>query len=110
MRAFTGRRGYDKVGLGGLLRQDAGGCRHAPGAGVANLVHLLDPEMIILGGGVLEASDLLLPGIRRWAASYASADVLQGARIVVSRVTKRSGIKGAAALFLYETGRPPRSA
>jgi len=81
----------------------------ALGAGVANLVNLLTPELIILGGGVLEASDLLLPRIRRWAASYAFADVLQGARIVVSRFMKRSSIKGAAALFLYETGRLPRS-
>jgi glucokinase len=81
----------------------------ALGAGVANLVNLLNPEMIILGSGVLEASDLLLPRIKRWAAAYAFADALQGMRIVVSRFTKRSSIKGAAALFLYETGRPPRS-
>lgn len=79
------------------------------GAGVANLVNLLNPEMIVLGGGVLEASDLLLPRIRRWAASYAFADALRGTRLVVSRFIKRSSIRGAAALFLYETGRPPRS-
>lgn len=81
----------------------------ALGAGVANLVNLLNPEMIILGGGVLEASDLLLPRIRRWAASYAFADAFKGTRLVVSRFIKRSTIKGAAALFLYETGRPPKS-
>ena len=79
----------------------------ALGAGVANLVNLLNPEMIVLGGGVLEASDLLLPRIRRWAASYAFADAIKGTRLVVSRFIKRSSIKGAAALFLYETGRPP---
>ena len=82
----------------------------ALGAGVANLVNLLNPELIILGGGVLEASDLLLPRIRRWAASYAFADALKGMRLVVSRFTKRSSVKGAAALFLYETGRHPRPA
>jgi glucokinase len=81
----------------------------ALGAGVANLVNLLNPEMIILGGGVLEASDLLLPRIRRWAASYAFAEALRGTRLVVSRFIKRPSIRGAAALFLYETGRPPRS-
>jgi glucokinase len=81
----------------------------ALGAGVANLVNLLNPEMIILGGGVLEASDLLLPRIRRWAASYAFAEALRGTRLVVSRFIKRSSMSGAAALFLYETGRPPRS-
>ncbi len=81
----------------------------ALGAGVANLINLLIPEMIILSGGVPEAFDHLLPRFKRWAASYAFADVLQGTRIVVSRFTKRSSIKGAAALFLYETGRLPRS-
>lgn len=81
----------------------------ALGAGVANLVNLLNPEMIVLGGGVLEASDLLLPRIRRWAASYAFADAFKGTRLVVSRFIKRSSIKGTAALFLYETDRPPKS-
>ncbi len=81
----------------------------ALGAGVANLVNSLNPELIILGGGVLEASDLLFPRIRRWAASYAFADALKGTRLVVSGFTRRSSIKGAAALFLYDTGRPPRS-
>jgi len=81
----------------------------ALGAGVANLVNLLNPEMIILGGGVLEASDLLLPRIRRWAASYAFAEALRGTRLVVSRFIKRSSIKGAAALFLYETGHRPKT-
>lgn len=81
----------------------------ALGAGVANLVNLLNPGMIVLGGGVLEAADLLLPRIRRWAASYAFAGALRGTRLVVSRFITRSSVKGAAALFLYETGRPPRS-
>lgn len=81
----------------------------ALGAGVANLVNLLNPEMVILGGGVLEASDLLLPRIRRWAASYAFAEALRGTRLVVSRFIKRSSIKGATALFLYETGHRPKT-
>jgi len=65
--------------------------------------------MIILGGGVLEASDLLLPRIRRWAGSYAFAEAFRGTRLVVSRFITRSSIKGAAALFLYETGHRPKT-
>jgi glucokinase len=80
------------------------------GAGVANLVNLLNPELIVLGGGVLEASDLLLPRVSRWATAYSFADALRGTRLVVSRFVTRSRIKGPAALFLYETGTPPRSA
>lgn len=55
---------------------------------------MLNPELIILDG-VLEASDLLLPRIERWATSYTLADALDGVRIVASRFTTRSRIKGA---------------
>ena len=35
------------------------------GIGFVNLLHLYSPEMIVVGGGVGQLLDLLLPGIRR---------------------------------------------
>jgi glucokinase len=35
------------------------------GLGIANLVVVINPEMLILSGGVSEACDLLIPGIRK---------------------------------------------
>jgi len=35
------------------------------GVGIANLIVIFNPEMIILGGGISEAFDLLVEGIRK---------------------------------------------
>lgn len=74
----------------------------ALGAGVAALVNLCNPEMIILGGGVMEAGEILVEPVRRWARFYAFERAVAKTRIVRSGLSKASGILGAAALFLYE--------
>lgn len=35
------------------------------GIGIANIVSLLNPEMVVLGGGLMEAADLFLPELSR---------------------------------------------
>lgn len=80
----------------------------ALGAGVATLINLCNPELIILGGGVMEAGEILLEPIRRWARFYAFESALHRTRIVRSTFTKESGVLGAAALFLYERDRGRR--
>ena len=77
----------------------------ALGAGVAALINLCNPEMIILGGGVMEAGDILLEPVRRWARFYAFERAFSHTRIVRSGLSKQSGMLGAAALFLYEERR-----
>jgi len=78
----------------------------ALGAGVAALVNLCNPEMIILGGGVMEAGEILMEPVRRWARFYAFERAVTRTRIVRSGLSKQSGILGAAALFLCsERGR-----
>lgn len=79
----------------------------ALGAAVAALINLLNPELIALGGGVLEAGPILLDPVRRWAERYAFAAALGRTRIVRSTLTKAGGILGGAALLLYEEGRLP---
>jgi glucokinase len=74
----------------------------ALGASVATLVNLCNPEIIILGGGVMEAGDVLMEPVRRWARFYAFERAVTRTRIVRSGLSKQSGILGAAALFLYE--------
>jgi glucokinase len=75
----------------------------ALGAGVAALINLCNPEIIILGGGVMEAGEILFEPVRRWARFYAFERAFDRTRIVRSGLSKQSGILGAAALFLYHT-------
>ena len=41
--------------------------------GLANLVNVLDPAVIVIGGGLVEAADLLLPEVRRRFADLVMA-------------------------------------
>ena len=71
------------------------------GMGVANLVSVLDPEVVILGGGLMTgASDLLLGPIRaevrRWAQPIAAARC----RLELSALGDSAGVLGAARLAL----------
>ncbi|MEO6603464.1 MAG: ROK family protein [Polyangiaceae bacterium] len=63
------------------------------GVGVSYLVNILDPQMIVLGGGVMDAGDLLLETTRASMARHS----LKGARIpvVVSALGDDAGLIGA---------------
>ncbi len=70
------------------------------GLHVASLVNCLDPELVILGGGVIEAlGDDFLPPIRRVAYQHFTQrrDASQ-VKIVVSQLGDHAGILGAAVL------------
>ena len=33
--------------------------------GVVNIIHAFNPEMVVIGGGVMASGDLILPGLKR---------------------------------------------
>jgi glucokinase len=88
------------------LQGDAG-CRLALdeaaryiGMGVANLISIFNPQMVVLGGGVMEAGELLLDPIRREASKWALPRAAADARIELSKLGDRAGLLGAARLAL----------
>ncbi len=69
------------------------------GIGVGSIVNFLNPDMIVLGGGVVEAlDDTFIDNIRRYAEKYALPNTLSGVEIVRAKLGDNSGILGAAAL------------
>ena len=69
------------------------------GIGIGSIVNFLNPEMIILGGGVVEAlDDTFLNDIRAAAKKYSLPNTLNGVQIVPAKLGDNSGILGAAAL------------
>ena len=94
---FAAAAGGDPVAVSVVAK-----AAQALGAGVGNLINLCNPEIVILGGGVMEAGELLLEAVRRWARLYAFEAAYGRTRIVRSSLSKESGVQGAAALFLYE--------
>lgn len=69
------------------------------GIGIASIVNFLNPEMIVLGGGVVEAlDDSFLDAIADVVEAYALPNTLSGVQIVKARLGDDAGILGAAAL------------
>lgn len=71
------------------------------GMAVANVISLLDPEMVVLGGGLLcGAADLMLERIREEAARWAQPIAMRRTRIELTALGDSAGLLGAARLAL----------
>lgn len=68
------------------------------GCGVATIVHLLAPDVIVLGGGLVEAMPkLYLETVRKSALARLLAPYRRSLKIVTATLTEGSGSMGAAA-------------
>jgi glucokinase len=76
------------------------------GVGVANLVNMLNPEVVVIGGGVIAAGDLLLEPARAVVAERALSPSKEHARILPARFGAESGMLGAATLAFDGLGTP----
>jgi len=68
------------------------------GIGIANLINLLNPEMIVLGGGLTNAWDFLSPITIAEVRKRAFTVPAQSARIVRASLGDNAGIIGAAGI------------
>lgn len=68
------------------------------GVGIANLLHLYSPELVVLGGGVSNNFDLLHKGIMA-RINTAAMGAFRDARIVPATLGDNPGLVGAAALL-----------
>lgn len=74
------------------------------GIGIANLVNLLSPEVVVLGGGVIDAlEDEMMAIIIETAHDYALQGTDKDLQIIASKLGDDAGIVGAAVLARRET-------
>jgi len=66
--------------------------------GLANILSLLNPEMIVLGGGLMQAGDLLLEPVRRRMVRWAQPVAMKRTRIELTQLGGNAGLLGAARL------------
>ncbi len=106
---YVQRGGDPEVGGPGITRAaDAGEPRSVAaladvgawlGRGLASLIAILDPEIIVVGGGVSKAGELLLePARRQMAASVTGSAVRPLPPIVPASMGNAAGVVGAAML------------
>ncbi len=75
------------------------------GRGIANIVSLLNPELVVLGGGLMQAHDLFLHTIRSSVVLWAQPIAAHQARIEPTRLGEDAGLLGAARIALeYKPG------
>jgi predicted NBD/HSP70 family sugar kinase len=108
------RRSHGELTVAEMLRlaRDGDlGCRRViadagrvVGSAVAVVLNLLNPQLLVVGGDLAEAGDLLLDGVRssvRLAALPAAADA---AGVVAGVLGERAQVLGALALAIGEAG------
>ena len=66
------------------------------GRAVANIVSLLNPEVIVLSGGLTDAANLFLPSLRHVALTSSQPLAASRTRIAVSRLGADANLLGAA--------------
>jgi glucokinase len=66
------------------------------GIGVANLITIISPQMVVIGGGVAQAGDLLFDPIRRAARESVHVTPFDQVRIVPGELGTDAGLIGAA--------------
>jgi glucokinase len=70
------------------------------GVGLSNVINILNPEVVVVGGGVIAAGELLLEPARKVVAERALAPSRDQVRIVPTRFGDASGMVGAALLAM----------
>jgi len=68
------------------------------GVGVANAINTFDPDLVVIGGGVSAADELLLAPAREEAARFVLKGVGTKTRICRARYGPQAGVRGAALL------------
>ncbi|HZS77435.1 MAG TPA: ROK family protein [Ktedonobacteraceae bacterium] len=73
----------------------------ALGAGLVNLIHIFNPELIVLGGGVTQMGPMLMEPVLRIVQERAMEIPRQSVRIELARLGIHTGLIGAGALVYY---------
>jgi glucokinase len=73
------------------------------GTGIANIINILNPAMVVISGGVTRAGDHLFEPLRAEVRRRAFKSAEEQCRIVAAEMPDRAGVVGAAAVFKRET-------
>lgn len=73
------------------------------GLAVVNLIHLLSPEVVVIGGGVALAGELLFGPVRERVGRDAMPATTRGVRVVPAGLGQDAGLIGAIALAMQQS-------
>lgn len=74
------------------------------GIGIANIVNIINPQMVVLGGGMAKAGNLLFDPVREYVEKHAFTAAMEGVKIVPAQLGTNAGAIGAVAFVLKKKG------
>jgi len=74
------------------------------GVGIANAINTFDPEVVVIGGGVATAGNLLLGPARESASRFVIPGIGEATEIRLANYGAEAGVRGAALLADHELG------
>ena len=108
--AFRRRHGYTteeaaaRAAKGGAAgrraMRDVAGLADWLGLGLANLANLLNPEVIVVGGGLTNLGPMLFTPLRKAVRKYGFSIAGERVKVLRAKLGKRVGVMGAVALAL----------
>ncbi|MFD2629959.1 ROK family protein [Oceanobacillus kapialis] len=73
------------------------------GMGCVTLINALEPEFIVIGGGVSNVGEALFKSVNDYVSKYALSPLGRETRIIPSKLENNTGLVGAAALVWQNT-------
>ncbi len=67
------------------------------GIALANIINLIDPQIIVIGGGVIESSNLFMSEVEKYKTQFTISPLAKKTKIIKAKL-KNSGAIGAALL------------
>ncbi len=92
-----------------LARKIIAEAAEALGVGLVNIIHIFNPELIILGGGVSQVGELLIGPARLVVEARTMQVPRETVRIVMAELGNDVGLIGAGALLYYHSADNPGS-
>ncbi len=99
---IVSRAGWSGDPLALEILKDTG---HYLGIGIANLINLFNPELLILGGGVMQAGELIMNSLRETLKERVFSMPAEAVKIVFASLGNEAGMTGAAKIamdFAYQ--------
>jgi glucokinase len=107
LELMTAQTVYDAAHEGDALALEVvGDTAKFLGAGVANLVNVFNPEVVVVCGGVTHAGDSLFVPLRREVSRRAFKPAVEVCRIVPGELPGTAGVFGAARTFIEQNMSP----
>ncbi|OGS37251.1 MAG: hypothetical protein A2293_15875 [Elusimicrobia bacterium RIFOXYB2_FULL_49_7] len=94
----------DKVGL--QINETV--CRYLSMA-MGGMINIINPDLVVLGGGVMQAGDIIMKKIKHYLPRYTLPDLLSHCRLDYAKLGEHAGVIGCGALVFQKLGANIRS-